>query len=153
MFQFLNLSRRKIDLYFSCSHIETRCLPLMHQIAIMLYCCWKFFKPIQNSVISPLTYTKHLTTSPSSVFLSSLCPSVYQLLFSFFFFSISPFRLLPKLPLHITLPRPPLQRKIACAGAAGRRQPSFIVVPVTSNETISGSTEPVADSWLLETCL
>lgn len=86
MFQFLNLSRRKIDLYFSCSHIETRCLPLMHQIAIMLYCCWKFFKPIQNSVISPLTYTKHLTTSPSSVFLSSLCPSVYILLFSFFFF-------------------------------------------------------------------
>ena len=71
MFQFLNLCRRKINLYFSCSHIETRCSPLMHQIAIMLHCCWKFFKPLQNSVISPLTYTKHFTTSPSSVFFSS----------------------------------------------------------------------------------
>ena len=89
MFQFLLLCHRKINLYFSCSQIETRCLPLMHQIAIMLCYCWKCLKPLQNIVISALTYTKHLTTSPSSVFLSSLCPSVYQLLFSFSFFNFS----------------------------------------------------------------
>lgn len=56
-----------------------------------------------NSVISPPTYTKHLTNaSPPSLIFFSLCALCHS--YSHFFFPISPLQFLPLLPLHITLP-------------------------------------------------